>query len=195
MIKSICPDTDRHPSSAPEPARQGVRLPHPRTGRRYVRRPPPGRVAAAVVGHGRRTPRPLGVPGNWSLKFDANSLNTRLWSKGWLAPGITPPVSSKEQDCYDPQSGSVAHGVLSLTVIPKHEKCGRAGTQPYASGLINAAGKYCFPYGHAGTDLESRQRRRSAGYDSHHVLHQPAESVFAMVSVSLDGAGPRGRNP
>ena len=91
-------------------------------------------------GHALPTGRPLPTghpPGPWQLKFDDEfdgpSLNMANWSKGWLAPGITPPVNAVELECYNPANAEVSDGalVLSLTGNPNH-----AGEQ---SALMPAA--------------------------------------------------------
>ena len=96
-------------------------------------------------------PRPSGSPqGPWHLKFDdefsGRSLDTALWSKGWLAPGITPPVNPGELECYDPARVGVSGGFLHLSLVPQPESCG-GKVRPYASGMINSNGKFQFTYG------------------------------------------------
>ena len=58
----------------------------------------------------------LTVP--WSLLFDSefngSSLDTSQWSTGWFGSGITQPVNSYEQECYDPAQVSVANGEARL---------------------------------------------------------------------------------
>jgi beta-glucanase (GH16 family) len=92
---------------------------------------------------------PTGVPGDWALKFNAEfsgtSLNTTQWSTGWYGSGITAPVNSQEDDCYDPAAVSVGGGVLSLSLVQKTEYCGTA--EQYAAGLVSTMGKFSFTYG------------------------------------------------
>jgi beta-glucanase (GH16 family) len=91
------------------------------------------------------------VPGPWSLVFDSEfngtSLDTSQWTTGWFGSGITPPVNSAEQDCYDPAQVSVANGELDLTAIAKAEECGGI-TEPYASGIVTTNVNYSFTYGY-----------------------------------------------
>ena len=72
-----------------------------------------------------RTPIPTGVGGDWKLtfddEFDGTSLDTARWSTGWYGSGITPPVDSKEIDCYDPAQVTEGGGTLDLTLIRKSE--------------------------------------------------------------------------
>jgi beta-glucanase (GH16 family) len=95
------------------------------------------------------TPRPAGVPGDWALKFDSEfngtSLNTAQWSTGWYGSGITPPVNSQEDDCYDPARVSEGGGALSLSLVQQSETC--RDTEPYAAGMVSTRGKFSFTYG------------------------------------------------
>jgi len=97
-----------------------------------------------------RTAMPVGVPGNWTLKFDdeftGSSLNTAKWSTGWYGSGITPPVNKEEDDCYDPAQVSEGGGALNLSLIRKSENCG-IDDPLYAGGLVSTQGKFSFSYG------------------------------------------------
>jgi beta-glucanase (GH16 family) len=93
---------------------------------------------------------PTGVGGKWSLRFDDEfngaALDRSKWSTGWLAPGVTPPVNSDEQECYDPRRVSQSGGQLRLTVVSS--PCTVDGkTYAYRSGMINTDGKAEFTYG------------------------------------------------
>ena len=92
---------------------------------------------------------PTGVRGQWTLQFDSEfkgtSLDTTKWSTGWYGSGITAPVSSAENDCYDPAQVTEGGGALSLTVIQKSENCGSGND--YAAGLVSTTGKFSFTYG------------------------------------------------
>jgi beta-glucanase (GH16 family) len=94
-------------------------------------------------------PVPVGVPGDWTLKFDSEfngtSLNTAEWSTGWHGSGITGPANNAEDDCYDPAQVSEGGGALSLTVVQQSENCG--DTEPYATGMVSTMGKFSFTYG------------------------------------------------
>ena len=93
---------------------------------------------------------PTGVPGDWTLKFDdefnGTGLDTANWSTGWFGPGVTPPVNSQEEDCYDPAQVAESDGVLDLTLIQKSEHCGISDPQ-YTTGLVSTKGKFSFTYG------------------------------------------------
>jgi len=90
-------------------------------------------------------------PGPWNLLFDSefngSSLDTSQWSTGWFGSGITQPVNSSEQECYDPAQVSVANGELDLTALADAEECGGI-TRPYASGIVTTDGKFSFTYGY-----------------------------------------------
>jgi Glycosyl hydrolases family 16/CHRD domain len=96
------------------------------------------------------TPMPDGVAGDWTFTFNAEfngtSLDTADWSTGWYGSGITAPVNSSEDDCYDPAQVSEGGGTLNLTVIQKNENCGGQDEQ-YATGLVSTMGKFSFTYG------------------------------------------------
>ncbi len=119
------------------------------------------------------TPRPAGVPGDWTLKFDdefnGTSLDTAKWSTGWYGSGITAPVNSSEDDCYDPAQVSEAGGALGLTLIRKSENCGTADPL-YAGGLVSTYGKFNFTYGY----IEARVWLPGAPADPGYVANWPA---------------------
>lgn len=95
-------------------------------------------------------PMPTGVPGDWILKFDdefnSTSLDTTKWSTGWFGSGITPPVNSKEEDCYDPAQVAESGGSVDLTIVKKSEDCG-ISDPVYTTGLVSTEGKFNFTYG------------------------------------------------
>ncbi len=95
-------------------------------------------------------PKIAADPGDWVLKFDdefnGTQLDTANWSTGWLASGITGPVNSTEEECYDPAQVTESGGTLNLNLITKSESCGIADPV-YASGIVNTAGKFSYTYG------------------------------------------------
>ena len=95
--------------------------------------------------------RPAANPaGTWHLVFNGTfpggTLNTADWSTGWLAEGITPPVSKGELECYDPANVTVAGGALNLSLLRQPHSCG-GRVRPYSSGMVNTDGKFQFTYG------------------------------------------------
>jgi len=138
-------------------------------------------VAASVTwalqgpstGPAAHTPMPTGVPGDWTLKFDDEfngaSLDTAKWSTGWYGSGITAPVNSSEDGCYDPAQVSEGGGALSLTLIAKSENCG-VSDPLYAAGLVSTQGKFSFTYGF----IEARVWLPGAPGKSGYVANWPA---------------------
>jgi beta-glucanase (GH16 family) len=107
-------------------------------------------AGADPVGVVHEAPSPLGAKGIWLLRFDdefnAAGLDTSKWSTGWLGAGLTPPVNTYEQECYDPKQVTEGAGTLRFTVISSPCKVG-GKTYPYRSGMINTDGKAEFTYG------------------------------------------------
>jgi beta-glucanase (GH16 family) len=122
------------------------------SGSKSVRFTPGGATPPAnplPVGHGQTN----GPAGTWNLKlnenFDGTALNTSIWSTGWQAPGITPPVQSQETACYDPQQVVVGGGLLRLIAVRRDINCNKGtNPHPYASGAIESKGKREYSYGY-----------------------------------------------
>jgi len=93
---------------------------------------------------------PTGIPGNWhpawSDDFSGSSLDTSKWSTGWFGGGVTVPVNSYEQECYDPSQVTVSGGDLNLTAIAKAQTV-NGTTYPDTSGMVTTMGKFSFTYG------------------------------------------------
>ncbi len=93
---------------------------------------------------------PQGIAGTWHLAFSddfaGGALDTTKWSTGWFGSGVTKPVNSYEQQCYDPAQVAVSGGNLNLTAIAKPQTV-NGTTYPYSSGMVNTMGKYSFTYG------------------------------------------------
>jgi beta-glucanase (GH16 family) len=81
-------------------------------------------------------------------EFNGSSLSSVRWSKGWLASGVTPPVSSLEYDCYAPDQVAVTGGALELTAVAKAQTCA-AKVEPFSSGMVNTDKSFRFRYGYA----------------------------------------------
>jgi beta-glucanase (GH16 family) len=81
-------------------------------------------------------------------EFNGSSLDATKWSKGWLAPGVTPPVNGSEAECYDPNQVTVGNGELDLTMAARTETCGGV-TRTLASGIVNSDSTFRFTYGYA----------------------------------------------
>jgi beta-glucanase (GH16 family) len=113
------------------------------------------------------------MTGDWTLKFDdefnGSSLNNAKWSTGWYGSGITAPVNSSEDDCYDPAQVSEGGGALSLALIRKSENCGIADPR-YAGGLVSTRGSFSFTYGF----IEARVWLPAGTSDPGYVANWPA---------------------
>jgi beta-glucanase (GH16 family) len=79
-------------------------------------------------------------------EFDTSSLNTALWTVGWFGSGITKPVNTAEDVCYDPANVSQSNGELDLALQATSETCGGA-TEPYAGALVSTYNHFSFTYG------------------------------------------------
>jgi beta-glucanase (GH16 family) len=96
------------------------------------------------------TPEPVGVPGTWTRTFDDEfsgiSINTAAWQTGWFGTGVTAPVNSAEQECYDSNQVSESGGYLNLTAIKSSCRIGRK-SYAYRAGLVNTMNSYTYTYG------------------------------------------------
>jgi beta-glucanase (GH16 family) len=99
---------------------------------------------------------PLGVPGNWTLRFDdefnGNSLDLTKWQPNWLAgndTAVTPPDNSSDLNCDDPRQVSESGGVLNITAVARSCRAANGHTYAYASGLVNTHASFRFTYGYA----------------------------------------------
>ena len=97
-----------------------------------------------------RTPMPDGASGSWTLAFDdefnGTALDRTKWNTGWFGSGVTAPVGSSEQQCYDPAQVSVHNGTLHLDATARSEQCG-GSTRPYSSGMVTTNGLHQFTDG------------------------------------------------
>jgi beta-glucanase (GH16 family) len=143
---------------------------HPAVAYRLIERWSPARFHAITCGSANRRPRhattpgpvsltsvqtgtaagPAGIPGTWRLAwsddFSGPALDTSKWSTGWFGSGVTPPVNSQEQDCYDPSQVNTAGGNLNLTAIAKAQTV-NGRSFPYTSGIVTTMGKFTFTHG------------------------------------------------
>jgi hypothetical protein len=87
-------------------------------------------------------PQPIGPGGSWNLTFDdefsGTSLDTTKWATGWFGSGITDPVNSSEQECYDPNQVTESGGYLNITVTHSSCQTPSGHTYPYRSGLVSS---------------------------------------------------------
>jgi len=76
--------------------------------------------------------------------FNGTRLDAAKWNASWFGDGTraSDPVSSKEDDCYDPDHVLLKSGYLILVAMPQPCR-GYA----YTSGLVNTNGKFHFTTG------------------------------------------------
>lgn len=87
------------------------------------------------------TPTPIGISGNWTLKFDdefnGTSLNQATWTPGWFGSGISGPVNSSELNCYDSsQVQEPGDGYLHLNLISQASSC--KSSESYTGALVSS---------------------------------------------------------
>lgn len=99
-------------------------------------------------------PTPVGIAGNWTLKFsddfNGSTLDTSKWVPSWFGgtTNITKPVNDTyEESCYDPANVTVNGGVVNIAAQTRSCRATNNKTYNYASGIINSYGKYTFTYG------------------------------------------------
>ena len=104
---------------------------------------------------GSTRPRPLGVQGTWSLKFDdefnGSSLDLGKWQPNWLAgdnSSVMHPPNSDDINCTDPGQVSEGGGVLRLTAVQRSCAADNGVTYRYASGLVNTNSSFQFTHGY-----------------------------------------------
>ena len=93
---------------------------------------------------------PIGVPGNWTLKFSDEFNGPTLDTKKWITcyPNKGPEGcdhSNGEQQWYQPQNVAVSDGALRLT-----GKKETSNGYPYTSGMVTTGGpgQYTYQYGY-----------------------------------------------
>jgi hypothetical protein len=79
-------------------------------------------------------------------EFDGTSLDTSKWNTGWFGSGVTGPVNSAEDACYDSRNISVSGGALHLRLTDAEATCTGAA-RPYSGAHVNTMGKFSFSYG------------------------------------------------
>ncbi len=100
-------------------------------------------------------PRPLGVGGRWTLRFNdefnGTRLDTRTWQPNWLgthSTAVTAPPNSHDINCVAPQQVAERGGVLILTATRRRCRAGNGVTYRYASGLITTHRSFRFRFGY-----------------------------------------------
>lgn len=93
---------------------------------------------------------PVGIPGAWTKKFSDEFTGTNLagtWTPGWFGSGVTSPVNSAEQACYDSRQVTLpGDGTLHLKAAARPSVCG-GKSKPNTGSLVNTNGKFQYRYG------------------------------------------------
>ncbi len=112
-----------------------------------------------AVGHSEglaeATVMPLGVPGNWRLRFDAVftgvGLDRTTWQPNWLgeaASDVTPAPNSSDLSCAAPSQVAVAGGLLELAAVRRRCTADNGTRYRYASGVVTTVDSFRFTYGY-----------------------------------------------
>ncbi len=116
----------------------------------------------AAVSHSKRRlppqPKPLGVPGKWTLildsEFDGTKLDRQLWRPGWFGSGTTGPINGNELACYKSANATLSgNNSLDLSLTASASRC-KGRRQPYTGAIISSnpddgrsSGGFAFTYG------------------------------------------------
>jgi beta-glucanase (GH16 family) len=154
------------PPTTTKPAPPTATKPPPPT----ATKPSPPTAAPDASGTKSATsPKPYGVPGNWTLKwqdsFSGNSLNSNKWRANWLGSGdskTTKPFNSRELSCYDPRQVSVSDGSARLRAEKRSCTTTTGKRYPYASGIIQSSADFWFTYGYAEIRMYLPPNQRSS---------------------------------
>jgi beta-glucanase (GH16 family) len=94
------------------------------------------------------TPKPVGVSGTWTAKFDDEFSGTSLASK-WATcfPWGCAGNYSSEYQCYGASNVLEGSNMVRLEASVKASRCSNVN-QPYTSGLISSYPSYHFQYGY-----------------------------------------------
>ncbi|WP_320774285.1 glycoside hydrolase family 16 protein [Streptomyces sp. CRN 30] len=88
--------------------------------------------------------------GTWRLRFsddfDGDALDTAKWNTGWFGTGVTGPVNSAEDACYDERNIRVSGGALRLRLTDAESSC-KGASRPYSGAHVNTMGKFSYSYG------------------------------------------------
>lgn len=71
-------------------------------------------------------------------EFNGTSLDTTNWATGWFGTGLTDPVQSTENACYDPANVTVSGGYLHIAAVGTSCTVG-SNTYTNRGGLISSA--------------------------------------------------------
>jgi beta-glucanase (GH16 family) len=142
------------------------------------------------------TPQPVGISGDWAMVMDSefdngSALNTNVWTSGWFGTGVTDPVSTLEDDCYNSNNVIPTSTALDLDVTHQSSTCS-GKTYPYTGSLISTQPNgsntgFEYTYG----VLEARVYIPAAANGSM-ISNWPG--VWATTTPSTDSAGGYGED-
>lgn len=88
--------------------------------------------------------------GGWRRRFtdefDGTALDTSKWNTGWFGTGVTGPVNTAEDACYDTRNAVVSEGALHLRLTGASAIC-KGETRPYSGAHVNTMGLFSYSYG------------------------------------------------
>ncbi|MFK0115303.1 family 16 glycosylhydrolase [Streptomyces sp. NPDC090994] len=88
--------------------------------------------------------------GAWKLRFsdefEGDSLDTSKWNTGWFGTGVTGPVNSAEDACYDARNVGVSGGALHLELTGEDASC-KGKARRHTGAHVNTMGKFSYSYG------------------------------------------------
>ena len=99
---------------------------------------------------------PVGQSGAWTLvfqdEFAGAAVDTAKWEPSWFGGvGLSQPVNTAEEACYNPAQLSVSGGTLKIALATNSNPAcqTKASTQaPYQAGLINTRNSFLYTYGY-----------------------------------------------
>lgn len=92
-------------------------------------------------------PAPVGIPGNWTLTLNDGPAQLAQWG-GWFGTGVTGPVNSGEDACYDSANVSQSSdgSFLNMAFTNQQSTC-QGETRPYTGALLSSDGIFQQTYG------------------------------------------------
>ena len=73
--------------------------------------------------------------------FNDTVVDPAKWETGWFGTGLTDPVNSTNDNCYDSKQVSESGGYLHLIAVAQSNTC-KGATRPYTSGMVTTRGKF-----------------------------------------------------
>lgn len=77
----------------------------------------------------------------FSDEFNDSAVDTSKWERGWFGEGLTDPVNSTNDNCYNSSQVSESGGYLHLIAIAQSNTC-KGAIRPYVSGMVTTRNKF-----------------------------------------------------